>query len=177
VGAPGSGTMVEALAILDAAGINHQNAIIQELDFKEVAVALQDKTIEAGCIVAGIPTLAIVDVADSREVYILEISDDIYDAIKKQHPFFVRRVIPSGTYNGLDKDVRTVAVMAMLVTRADLPEDTVYNITRAMFENLDILTATHIRANDIMLDTALEGMTIPLHPGAQRYYREMGIIE
>lgn len=177
VGAPGSGTMVEALAILGVAGINHQNATILDLDFKEVAVALQDKTIEAGCIVAGIPTSAVIDVANSQKVYILEITDDIYYAIKKQHPFFVRQLIPSGTYKGLDKDIKTVAVMAMLVARADLSEDIVYNITKAMFENLDTLVATHTRAKDINLNTALEGMSIPLHPGAQRYYKEKGLVK
>lgn len=177
VGAPGSGTMVEALAILDKAGINRQNTTIRDLDFKEVAIALQDKTIEAGCIVAGIPTPAIVDVANARDVYILEITDDIYNSINKQHPFFVQQLVPSGTYKGLDKAIKTVAVKAMLVTRADMPDDIVYNITKAMFENLDILAAAHPRARDINLNTALDGMSIPLHPGALKYYKEKGQIK
>ncbi len=177
VGAPESGTMVEALAILGIAGINRQNTTILNLDFAEVAIALQNGTIEAGCIVSGIPTPAVIDVANSRDVYILEIPDEIYYSVKQQHPFFVRQLIPSGTYKGLDKDTSTVAVMAMLVTRADLPEEIIYNVTKVGFENLDILVAAHTSAKDININTALEGMTIPLHPGAQRYYREKGWVK
>lgn len=177
VGAPGSGTRVETLTILDAAGINPQNTTTLDLDFKEVVASLQDKTIDAGCIVAGIPTSAVIDVANSQEIYILETTDDSYNTLKKQYPFFTRQLIPSGTYRGLNKDIQTVAVLSILVTRAEIPENTVYNITRAMFENLATLVAKHTRARDINLNTALEGMTIPLHPGAQKYYKEKGFIK
>jgi TRAP transporter TAXI family solute receptor len=177
VGTPGSGTRVEAMSILNSIGINSQNTIMRELDFNEVTASLQDATIDAGCIVAGIPTPAVVELAGSREVSILETTDDSFNTINKQYPFFTRQIIPSGTYRGLDKDVQTVAVLSMLVTGADVPEKTIYNVTRAMFENLDALVAGHTRARDINLDTALVGMTIPLHPGAQKYYREKGLLK
>jgi uncharacterized protein len=176
VGAAGSGTKVDATAILNAAGINAQNTTILDRDFTEVAASLQDKTIDAGCIVAGTPTQAVADLAASREIYILAISDDMYNTLKQQYPFFTRQMIPSGTYKGLDTDIQTVGVLSMLVTRMEIPEDTVYNITRAMFENLDVLIAAHVRARDIHLNTALEGMIIPLHPGAQKYYQEKGLV-
>lgn len=177
VGAPGSGTAVEALAILGMAGINKQNSDIQYLDFKEVAAALQNGSIDAGVVTAGLPTPAITELSGAREVYILEIPDGIYDSIKELHPFFVRQSVSAGTYNGLGQDISTLGVMAMLVTRESLPEETVYNITKAIFENLEILVDAHPRAGDINLDTALEGISIPLHPGAERYYRELGVLE
>lgn len=177
IGAPGSGTAVEALAILESAGINRSNANLSDLDFKEVAIALKDKTIDAGVVVAGIPTAAVTDVATARDVYIVEITDDTYKAIKSKYPYFVQHVVPAGTYKGVDKDVKTVAVMAMLATRDDIPASVIYEITKAMFENLDILVATHARAKDITLKNALEGMSIPLHPGAEKYYKEKGILK
>jgi uncharacterized protein len=176
VGAPGSGVKVEAMAVLGAAGITPQNTTILEMDFKEVAQALLDKTIEAGCIVAGFPTPAVSQIAGSREIYILEITGDIYNTLHEQFPFFIRQAIPPGVYNGLDGEIQTVAVLSMLGTRAEIPEETVYNITRAMFENLDVLAAAHVRAGDIHLNTALAGMTVPLHPGTQKYYRKQGLI-
>jgi uncharacterized protein len=176
VGAPGSGVKVEAMAILDAAGITPQNTNILEMDFKEVAQALLDKTIEAGCIVAGFPTPAVSQIAGSREIYILEITGDIYNTLREQCPFFIRQAIPAGAYNGLDQEIQTVAVLSMLVTRAEIQEVTIYHITRAMFENLDVLAAAHVRGGDIHLNTAMAGMTVPLHPGALRYYREQGLI-
>lgn len=96
---------------------------------------------------------------------------------KASIPFFIRQVVPAGTYKGVDKDVKTVSVQAMLATREDISTDVIYRITKAMFENLDILLATHARAKDIKLTSALEGMPIPLHPGAQKFYKEKGLIK
>jgi uncharacterized protein len=177
VGARGSGTMVEAMSILNAIGIDSHNTTIWDIDLKDAAASLQDRTIDAGCIVAGFPTAVVADLAGQQEINILEINDDSFATIKKQYTFFTQQIIPSGTYRGLEKDIPTAAVLSMLVARADIAEDTVYNITRVMFENLDTLAAAHIRARDINLKTALEGMTIPLHPGAQRYYKEKGLIQ
>lgn len=176
IGAPGSGTAACALQILDAAGITSANTNLSDLDFKEVSSALKDKTIDAGIIVAGIPTAAVTDVATVREVMPVAVPDEIYEKIKTQYPFYVKVTIPAGTYKGLDKDVETVAVMAMLGVRADLSEDVIYEITKAIFEHTDILVATHKRAVDITLETALDGMSIPLHPGAEKYFKEQGLI-
>jgi len=177
VGAPGSGTAVDALQILNAAGIDESNTDIRYLDFKEVADALKDRTIDAGFIVAGIPTSAVSDVAAVREVGIVEVPDEIYQKLKEQYPFYTQVTIPAGTYPGVDEDVKTVAVLAMLATNADLPEDLVYEVTKAIFEHRDILEAAHKRAADITLETALEGMPIPLHPGAEKYYKEKGLLQ
>lgn len=176
IGAPGSGTAACALQILDAAGITRANTNLSDLDFKEVSSALKDKTIDAGIIVAGIPTAAVTDVATVREVMPVAVPDEIYEKIKTQYPFYVKVTIPAGTYKGLDKDVETVAVMAMLGVRADLSEEVIYEITKAIFEHTDILVATHKRAVDITLETALDGMSIPLHPGAEKYFKEQGLI-
>ncbi len=177
VGAPGSGTAVDAMQILNAAGINESNTDIRYLNFKEVADALKDGTIDAGFIVAGIPTAAVTDIASVRDIYIVEIPDEIYQKLSEKYKFYIQYTIPAGSYKGLDKDVKSVAVLAMLATREDIPEDIVYNITKAIFEHTDELVAAHERAKDITLETALDGMSIPLHPGAEKYYREVGLIK
>lgn len=176
IGAPGSGTAACALQILNAAGITGANTDFRDLDFKEVSTALKDKTIDAGVIVAGIPTAAVIDVATVREVMPVAVPDEIYEKIKSQYPFYVKTLIPAGTYKGMDKDVQTVAVMAMLAIRSDFTEDVVYEITKAIFEHTDILVATHKRAVDITLETALDGMSIPLHPGVEKYLKEKGLL-
>lgn len=177
VGAPGSGTAVNALQILEAAGINESNTQFEYLNFKEVADALKDGTIDAGFIVAGVPTSAVMELASVRDVYIVEVPDEIYEKLKEKYPFYVQYTIPAGTYKGLDSDVKSVAVKATLVTRDDIPEDVIYKVTKAIFEHTDELVKAHQRAKDIKLETALDGMSIPLHPGAEKYYKEMGIIE
>lgn len=176
VGAPGSGTAVDAMQILKAAGIDESNTEIRYLNFKEVSDALKDKTIDAGFIVAGIPTAAVSDIAAVRDVAIVEVPDEIYQKLKEDYPFYTQVIIPAGTYKGVDEDVKTVAVLAMLATNADLPDDLVYQITKAIFEHRDELVAAHKRAEDITLETALEGMSIPLHPGAEKYYKEKGLL-
>ncbi len=176
VGAPGSGTAVDALQILEVAGINESNTQFEYLSFKEVSDALKDGTIDAGFIVAGIPTSAVMELASVRDVYIVEVPDEIYEKLKEKYPFYTQYTIPAGTYKGLDKDVKSVAVMAMLATREDIPEDVIYKVTKAIFEHTDELVEAHQRAKDITLETALDGMSIPLHPGAEKYYKEKGLI-
>ena len=85
-------------------------------------------------------------------------------------------MIPAGTYDGQSEDVNTAAITNILVTSADLDEETVYQMTKAMFENLDEMVAAHAAAKAISIDTATKGLPIPLHPGAERYYKEKGIL-
>jgi TRAP transporter TAXI family solute receptor len=85
--------------------------------------------------------------------------------------------IPAGTYEGQDKDVQTAAVGNMLITTSEVSDELAYQMTKALFENLDRLVAAHAAAKGIKLEDALKGMPVPLHPGAERYYREKGILK
>jgi len=175
IGAPGSSTAVHILAIFKAAGLDEANVDIQYLDFAECAEALKSGTIHAGCVVAGVPTSAIKDIASVKEVTIVNVPDEIYSQLSSKYSFYVPVSIPAGTYTGVDEDTVTIAVQAMLATRADIPEDLVYEITKAIFEHTDVIITAHERGKDITLDTALDGMSIPLHPGARRYFEERGL--
>jgi hypothetical protein len=175
VGASGSGTVVEAEIILKAAGL--WNKITpQYLDFRQAAEALRLGQIDAAFVVAGIPTAAIMELSATVPINLVEVPDEVYQALQQQgYRFFTRFVVPKGTYTGLDRDVKTLAVMAMLATRADVPDDVVYTILKTMYDHIDELQQAHARAKDIKLETALEGMPIPLHPGAIKFFEERGI--
>jgi TRAP transporter TAXI family solute receptor len=172
VGAPGSGTAVHALAILKAAGMDETNVDIQYLDFSECADGLKNGTLDAGYVVAGTPTSAITDLASVKDIAIVTVPGDIYNQLSSKYPFYVAVSLPGGTYAGVNTDVQTIAVMAMLATTVDVSKDLVYEMTRAIFENTDVLAAAHPRGKDITLESALDGMSIPLHPGAEKYYEE-----
>jgi TRAP transporter TAXI family solute receptor len=97
------------------------------------------------------------------------------DKILQANPFFVQEVIPAGTYRGIDTDTNTVSVMALLVTYEGMPEEVIYNFTKALFDNIADVQGSHAMGKNIKLETATNGLTAPLHPGAAKYYREAGI--
>lgn len=172
VGDIGSGTELNARQILEAAGLTYRNLSARYLSFAEAAANLRDGHIDAAFVTAGIPTAAIQDIAVQKDVVIVPIGRELVERLKARYPFYTAVTIPAGTYRGVDRPVDTVAVKAMLVARADLPEDLVYNLTRAMFNNLQRLAQAHARGRDVSIQTARDGMSIPLHPGAARFYEE-----
>ena len=174
VGAPGSGTVVACEQILQAAGV--WDSITRfDLNFGEAVSALKLGQVDAGFLVAGAPTSAIEELAVSSDVRIVEVSDSILAGLGDAgYPFYVRQVLPAGTY-GMSADVSTVAVQAMLCVGADVPEDIVYDMTMILFEQVEELRTVHTKANDITLDSALDGMSLILHPGAISYYEDSGV--
>ncbi|MDM7275333.1 MAG: TAXI family TRAP transporter solute-binding subunit [Thermoprotei archaeon] len=175
VGAPGSGTAVEAEIILRAAGL-WDKITPQYLDFKQAAEALKLGQVHAAVIVAGIPTAAVRELAATTPVNLVSIPQGLLEELKKLgYLFFVPAVVPKDTYTGMTEDVQTLAVMAMLAVRADVPEDVVYMILDIMFKYLKEWREAHARAEEISLEKALNGMPIPLHPGAVKYYKDKGI--
>jgi len=175
VGPAGSGTAVEAELILRAAGI-WDKIVPQYMDFRTAADALKLGQVDAAFVVAGIPTSAVLELAATVPVNLVEVPDEVLSKLVGQgYRFFIRYTVPAGTYTGLTSDVRTVAVLAMLAVRADVPERVVYTVLKVMFDKLDELREAHARAKDIQLAKALEGMPIPLHPGAIKFYEEKGI--
>jgi len=174
VGDAGSGTEANARQILAAAGLTYNDITVRYLSFAEASNNLRDGHIEAAFVTAGIPTAAIQDIAAQRDIVIVPIGADLLEKLRADYPFYTGVTIPGGTYRGVNNDVHTVAVKAMLVVRADLSEDLVYNMTKAFFSNLDRMAAAHASGRLISLDSALDGMPIEVHPGAARYYAEVG---
>ncbi len=175
VGAPGSGTEINARQLLRAFGLGYYNIREDFLNFAEAADQLKDGVIDAAFITAGIPTAAVQDIASSRDLQLLTIPKDVITELRDQYPYYTSVVIPANTYKGQDRPVETAAVMAMLVTRYEMDEQLIYDLTKALWDNVDRLQAAHARGKDIGLVTSRRGMPITMHAGALRYYRERGI--
>lgn len=175
VGTAGSGTEVNAKQILAAAGITYNDIKVQYLSFAEAANNLKDGNIDAAFITAGHPTAAIVDLAAVRKIVLVPVPDEIIASLQKDYPFYVKIVVPAGTYKGVDVDVVTVAVKAMLAVRAEMPEDLAYQLLKTMYANQKRLIEAHAKGELIIPETGKEGMSIPLHPGAEKFFKEMGL--
>ena len=177
VGAPGSGTERTVKLVLSIYGITYNDLTPEFLSFSEGVTALKDRTIDCAIVGAGIPTAAVIDAAASMDIALLSIDKEKYEKASKDYPFLGSNIIPAGLYKGVDEAVFTVASPALLSVREDISADVVYEVVKAIFEHLDILAETHAQGKNIKLETALNGMSIPLHPGAERYYKEKGILK
>jgi len=118
----------------------------------------------------------IVDAFISGKVTLVPVSGAEGETLRKKYPFYTLEKVPANTYKGLEREVTTPAVMAMMVARTELPEDLVYRFTKAIFDDLAQFHAAHAAAKHLTLQTALNGMPIKLHPGAEKFYREKGAL-
>jgi TRAP transporter TAXI family solute receptor len=171
VGDQGSGTEANASQILEAHGISYEDISEEYMAFGDAAGGIQDGNIDAAFITAGTPTGAIEALKASRDIVIVSINADVIQELIEEYPFYTEFTIASDVYD-TGSDATTVAVQAMLIVSNNLPEDQVYELTKAIFDNLSVIEGTHARGADITLDTAQDGMSIDLHPGAKRYFDE-----
>ena len=177
VGDAGSGTEFNARQILEAYGITFNDIGKQNLSFGASADALKDGKIDAFFCVAGAPTPAIVDLAMTRDIVVLNV-DDVHAAqLIQKYPFFTQYPIPNGSYKGQTAPITTVAVKATFIVSAKLSEDTVYQLTKTIFSNKAEITAAHAKGNEISTSYAVAGISTPFHPGATKYFKEIGAIK
>lgn len=175
VGAPKSGTELNARAILAGAGLSYKDlGKVEYLPFGESVDLMKNRQLDATLQSAGLGVAAIKDLASSVEINVVEIPASLVDRIGAP---YVKATIPANTYTGQTQAVAGAAVVNYLVTRASLSEDLAYRMTKAVFEQRDELVSAHQAASDIKLEKALEGMPIPLHPGAEKYFREKGLMK
>lgn len=174
VGAPGSGTYINAEQILEIHGMTMDDIDAQNLDFGESTGGIQDGNIDAAFITSGTPTGAVDGLSATNPVSIVPISQEKVDELVEKYPYYAADTIPSGTY-GMESEVNTVAVLAMLAVSKDLSEDLVYDITKAIYENTDAIS--HAKGEFITLETATDGIGIDFHPGAEKYFKEEGLLD
>ncbi len=173
VGAPGSGTEANARQILEAAGITYKDITVQYLDFADASSNLKDGNVDVAFITAGHPTAAIQDIGAQHKVKLVTVEDDMAEKLIDKYPFYTKLTIPGGTYIGIEEDVKTVAVQAMLAVDAGLDEDLAFNMLDTMYANHDRMKAAHATAGEqIVPENGLNGMGIELHPGAARYFNK-----
>jgi len=177
VGAPGSGTERTASMILEAHGLTYKDIEPRFLSFGDGITALKDRLVDCAVIGAGIPTAAVVDASVSLDINLLEVDKEPMEKFMEEVSYFRLFTIPAGTYKGVDRDVLTGASPALLIVREDLGEEVVYKITKVIFEHLEDLRGVHAQADNISLEGALQAMSIPLHPGAEKYYKEVGLLK
>ncbi len=172
VGAAGSGTEANARQILGAYGVTYDDIDVQYLSFGEAAGALKDGNVDVAFVTAGFPTAAIQDIAVSNDIVLLGVDDEHADAITAEYPYYTKTTIPAGTYEGVANDVNAVSVMAMLVATDELDEQLGYDITKAIYTNLDKLVAAHSVGKLITKEGAMEGMPIDMNAGAEKFFNE-----
>lgn len=173
VGAPKSGTELNARAILAAAGMTYKDlGKIEYLPFAESVELMKNRQLDATLQSAGLGVASLRDLATSVEITVVEVPAAVVD---KAGPPFVKVSIPANTYTGQTAAVPAAAVVNYLVTHEGVKEETVYQMTKAVFDSLPDLAAAHAAARSIKLESALEGMPVPLHPGAARYFKEKGL--
>ncbi|MDR1935384.1 MAG: TAXI family TRAP transporter solute-binding subunit [Candidatus Accumulibacter sp.] len=175
VGAAGSGTEADALAIFEIAKLTSDDMKIDRLDFGQTTNRFKDNQIDVGFVVAGFPTASVMDLTTTKDVGLLSFSDDFLAQLTKAFPYFVSSVIPAKTYRGVDQDTKTPAVVAILVTHEKVPENVIYEFVKNMYGNLDAIHASHATAKQITLESALSGITVPVHAGAAKFYKEKGL--
>jgi TRAP transporter TAXI family solute receptor len=176
VGDAGSGVEFNARQILQAYGITFEQIVKQNLSFGTSADALRDNKIDAFFCVAGAPTPAIIDLSTGRDVLLLEIDDAHVAELVRQYPFYTKFPVPGGSYRGQTNDVQTVAVKATFIVSSKLKEDTVYQLTKALFESKSEIEIAHAKGKELSTSYAVEGISVPFHPGAAKYLREIGAL-
>lgn len=175
VGDIGSGCEFNARQILEAYGMTFDDIVVNNLSFNDSATALKDDKIDAFFCVAGAPTTAVVELATSNDIKLLEIDDEHAEKLIASYPFYTKYNVPGGSYKGVDSDVQTVAVVATYIVSDDLKEDLVYNMTKALFENAEEIAKAHPKGAELNPQYSVSGISIPIHPGALKYYKEIGV--
>ncbi len=172
VGAPGSGTEANFRQLLDVYGMSKEDLKANYLSFSESAEQFKDKHIDAFIVTAGLPNAAILDISTQNNIRLLNIAPDMVEKLSARYPFLSAATVPASTYKGLNADVKTVAVNAVLIASSQLNANVVYQLTKALFENQKELAEAHAKGAELTLQTAVKGVSIPFHPGAVKYYKE-----
>ncbi len=174
VGDAGSGCEFNAKQILEAYGLTFDDINVSNQSFADSADSLRNGTIDAAFVVAGYPTTAVTELATNYDFNLLPIDADHAAALQAQYGFYYYGNIPGGTYTCVADDVPAVAVMATIVASNDLSEDVIYAFVKGLFDYKADIAASHVKGEELDLDTAVSGVNIPWHPGAVKYFAEQG---
>ncbi len=173
MGQPGGVSMLDANALMSkVAGEDFEPFRVRLGDMVDM---LSDGNIDAALWNGSFPLAPLIKLSAQRDLKLIPVEDDFLDALRADYPPYFRLSIPSGTYEDVKDDTPTYGLANGLVILADVPEERVYQMTKAIFENLDALAGVHHAFSRVSADTILNGFGSPLHPGALRYYREINV--
>ena len=175
---PGSGTLVDARIILEAFGVSEDDLTAHYVKPSRASAMMDEGQLDAFVIVAGYPTGSVLELCATSGCELVPIEGPEVDALLERYPFFAKDTIPAHTYPGVGQ-TETLSVGAQWLVGAEVDEDLVYGITKALWHDnaRNLLDNGHSKGQAITLETALDGIAVPLHPGAERYYREVGLIQ
>ncbi|HET7578341.1 MAG TPA: TAXI family TRAP transporter solute-binding subunit [Bacillales bacterium] len=179
-GAPGSSTRVLSNHILAAYGLTFKDTKAQFVGFTQAAQLMRNKQIDVTDVMAGLPTSAVVEMLSTANGEIVPIDEQHIKKMQSKYPWLFGYDIPAGTYDGQDKAVHTVAQANMLIVPKDMPEDIVYNLTKAMWDKANITTIRNsvAAAKNMKLENATTGLAgVPLADGAKKFYKEKGVLK
>lgn len=177
VGAPNSGVELNARLMFEAHGMTYDDIRPDYLNYGEAVDQMRNGMVDAAFVTSGIPNAVVMDLGTTNDIRIIPIEGDGMAYLRENYPFFTANIIPAGTYNN-EEDVNTASIMNLLLVHHELPEEAVYDITKGFFDNLDTIHSAHNAAKEnIHLENVMEGMIVPLHPGAERYFQEMGVLD
>lgn len=175
VGDVGSGVELNAQMVLDAYGLSYDDINADYLSYAEATDQMANGHIDAAFVTSGVPNPPLTELGTNTDFIVVPIDGDGAESLLTDYDFFSEDVVPGGTYLQ-DEDVPTVGVTNHLLVGEQLSEDAVYDITARLFDNLDRLHGSHSAAEVITLETVTEGLVVPLHPGAERYFDEQGAL-
>ncbi|MFP4285306.1 MAG: TAXI family TRAP transporter solute-binding subunit [Desulfovermiculus sp.] len=177
VGPIGSGTTENAKQILEAWDLSLDDLKAEQLSSQQAGDYIKDGRLDAAFFTVAVGAAVITDTATVVDVEVLPIEGPNVDKLMDEYPFYAKQEVPADSYPGVEEDTQTVAVMAMLAAREDLDEDLVYKIMKAMYseEGLEQIHEAHAKFRDLSVDQAMEGMSVPLHPGAEKFLKEAGV--
>lgn len=174
-GAPGSGQWQLLGDLLVAHGMVREDVTEDFSSFAQSVDKIKDGNLDASLITAGLPTSSVTDLANGHDIRVIPLNGPAIAKLQETQPYYANAVIPAGSYKGMDADVDTLAVRAIWATHAEVPDEVIYAVTKALYENTETLGQVHPMGQQISLDKALEAVSIPVHPGAEKYYTEKGI--
>ena len=177
VGPVGSGTTENVKQIISAWDMTLDDFKAEQLQARQASNYLKDGRLDAAFFTVAVGAAAIKDIATVIDIEVLNITGPNAQKLLEEVPFYTQQPVPAGSYPGQEEAAKTVSVMAILAARADLDQDIVYKIMKAMYGNLDKIHSAHAKFKNISVDKAMDGMTIPLHPGAEKYLKEAGALD
>lgn len=176
-GSPGSGQWQLLGDLLKANGMSRDDIKEDHSSFSQSVEKLKDGNLVASLITAGTPTSSVTELANGHAVSIVPLAGENIDKLLKVQPYYAKFTLPAKTYKGQDEAVDTLAVRAIWATHADLSDEVAYAVVKALYENTETLGKVHPKGKEIDIKSALESISVPLHPGAEKYYREKGLIK
>ncbi|MBU0724066.1 MAG: TAXI family TRAP transporter solute-binding subunit [Alphaproteobacteria bacterium] len=176
-GSPGSGQWQLLGDLLEAHGLKREDVTEDFSSFAQSVDKIKDGNLIASLITAGTPTSSVLDLANGHAISVVPLSGPEVEALKKKQPYYASVTLEANTYKGQTAPVETLAVMAIWASHAELSDDVAYAVVKAAYENTETLAKVHTQGKNIALKSALQSVSVPLHPGAEKFYREKGLLK